>query len=102
MDLTFLFVGIIVGSFIGVLADRYLLPIFDHMLQSFVNYRTLQATEIQLAITCVEKDIRDVRMSGEQSDINAIGFKHEYGTEIDDEDLDDKCCNKQIGFRQEL
>ena len=100
MDLTFLFVGIIVGSFIGLLADRYLIPIFDHMLQSFVNYKTLQATEIQRAITYVEKDIRDIRMSAEQSDIQAIGFKHTYGEEIDEED--DECCNKQIGFRREL
>jgi hypothetical protein len=101
MDLTFLFIGIIVGLTIGVLVDRYLLPIGDTMLQTFANFKTLQATEIQRDITHVEKDIRDIRMSSQQSDIQAIGFKHEYSEDIYDEDSDDDLHNKQIGFRQE-
>ena len=100
MNLTFLFLGVIVGYLIGVFVDRYLLPVGDNIPQAFANRKTLQATEIQRDITVVEKEIGDIRRYAQQSEIHAIGFRHEVSDEIYDE-YEEECCNKQIGFRRD-
>lgn len=99
MNLTFLFSGIMIGCILGTFVDRYLLPIGDNILQAFVNRKTLEATKIQRDITIVEKDIRDIRMSAQQSEIQAIGFRHEEDGILDEEY--EECEDYKIGFRSE-
>lgn len=95
---------------LGIVADRYLLNVFDLILQNYENKHKLKACEIQLDIdrlqqeaeidtanttyelSVIQADIDRVRdVSSTQNDSNIIGFKmpEKYEDEMYDEEIDE-------------
>ena len=113
MSYLYLLIGVIVGGII----DRYIMPIFDLILQQFTNNKHLQTQQKQREInqvendialealeaefegTLIQKDIQEVKMEMQKQDTNLIGFQHGGEEELvypEDWDADEDCGCKDV------